>query len=169
MSPLYLATYSEAEPVPPRITGRAVHEERARLIPGSEACLAAAMSGSRSRESQYERAGDALSIRIDLADGGRVGPGKIAVLEEIARTGSISAAGRALGMSYRRTWMLVEELNLALGKPVVETVAGGAGGGGSRLTEAGEAVVACYRAIEAESAVVAGKHLKTLSRVFDRK
>ncbi|HWA79836.1 MAG TPA: LysR family transcriptional regulator [Acetobacteraceae bacterium] len=127
------------------------------------------MAGSRSKESRGTRTADALSIRIDLADGGRVGPGKIAVLEEIARTGSISAAGRALGMSYRRTWMLVEDLNLALGKPVVETIAGGAGGGGSRLTEAGEAVVACYRAIEAESTVVAGRHLKALNRVFGRK
>jgi len=127
------------------------------------------MPGPRSKESQCAKAGDQLSIRIDLADGGRVGPGKIAVLEEIARTGSISAAGRALGMSYRRTWMLVEDLNLALGKPVVETIAGGAGGGGSRLTEAGEAVVACYRAIEAESAMVAGRHLKVLNRAFGRK
>ncbi len=139
------------------------------MISGFEACLPPAMAGSRSKESRGTRTADALSIRIDLADGGRVGPGKIAVLEEIARTGSISAAGRALGMSYRRTWMLVEDLNLALGKPVVETIAGGAGGGGSRLTEAGEAVVACYRAIEAESTVVAGRHLKALNRVFGRK
>ncbi|HUC18766.1 MAG TPA: LysR family transcriptional regulator [Acetobacteraceae bacterium] len=127
------------------------------------------MPGPRSKESQCATTDDQLSIRIDLADGGRVGPGKIAVLEEIARTGSISAAGRALGMSYRRTWMLVEDLNLAFGKPVVETIAGGAGGGGSRLTEAGEAVVACYRAIEAESALVASKHLKVLNRAFGRK
>ena len=54
---------------------------------------------------------DRLSIRIDLATGARIGPGKIAVLEEIERTGSISAAGRALAMSYRRTWLLVEDLN----------------------------------------------------------
>jgi molybdate transport system regulatory protein len=127
------------------------------------------MPGTRSKESPNASARDALSIRIDLADGGRVGPGKIAVLEEIARTGSISAAGRALGMSYRRTWKLVEDLNLTLGKPVVETIAGGAGGGGARLTEAGRAIVACYRAIEAESTVVAGKHLKMLNRACGRR
>ena len=83
---------------------------------------------------------DALSIRIDLAGGGRVGPGKIAVLEEIERTGSISAAGRSLGMSYRRTWTLVEDLNALLGEPVVATAAGGAGGGGAVLTEIGRNV-----------------------------
>ncbi len=120
------------------------------------------MSQSRARASKSTKSGDALSIRIDLAAGGRVGPGKIAVLEEIARSGSISAAGRALGISYRRTWKLVEELNQSLGKPVVETAAGGAGGGGANLTEAGRAVIACYRAIEADSAAAARKHLAVL-------
>src|SRR3978361_2328415 len=88
-----------------------------------------------------------LSIRVDLASGARIGPGKVAVLEEIARSGSISAAGRALGMSYRRTWELVEDLNASLGAPVVQTAAGGSGGGGAVLTKAGKAVVNSYRAI----------------------
>ena len=66
-------------------------------------------------------AGDRLSIRLDLASGARIGPGKIAVLEAIALAGSISAAGRALKMSYRRTWELVEDLNQSLGTAVVET------------------------------------------------
>jgi len=108
---------------------------------------------------------DRLSIRIDLATGARIGPGKIAVLEEIERTGSISAAGRALAMSYRRTWLLVEDLNLALGKPVVDTAAGGNGGGGASLTKLGKAVIAQYRAIEAESATAARKYLATLHRM----
>jgi molybdate transport system regulatory protein len=120
------------------------------------------MRQPRSPSSTGTKQGDALSIRIDLAEGGRVGPGKIAVLEEIGRTGSISAAGRALGISYRRTWTLVEELNRSLGRPVVQTSAGGAGGGGANLTEAGRAVVACYRAIEAESAASAERHLAAL-------
>lgn len=102
---------------------------------------------------------DRLSLRIDLAGGARIGPGKVAVLEAIARTGSISGAGRALGMSYRRTWGLVEDLNRNLGRAVVEAVSGGAGGGGAELTEAGRAVVACYRAIEADSGAAARKHL----------
>jgi molybdate transport system regulatory protein len=115
------------------------------------------------------KSGDALSIRIDLAGGGRIGPGKIAVLEEIVRTGSISAAGRALGMSYRRTWLLVEELNQCFGKSLVETAAGGSGGGGASLTEAGMLVVACYRAIELESAAVARKHLLALNHACGTK
>src|ERR1700712_174909 len=89
-----------------------------------------------------------LSIRIDLASGARIGPGKIAVLEEIGRAGSISAAGRALKISYRRTWELVEDLNRSLGTPVVETALGGSGGGGAMLTKAGKAVGSSYRGIE---------------------
>ena len=103
-----------------------------------------------------------LSIRIDLASGARIGPGKVALLEAIARTGSISAAGRALRMSYRRAWELVEDLNRGLGTPVVSTVAGGAGGGGARLTPAGEAIVTRYRAIEAATMEAAREHLAAI-------
>jgi len=110
------------------------------------------------------KSGDRLNIRIDLANGLRIGPGKVAVLEEIARSGSISAAGRALRMSYRRTWELVEELNTGLGTPVVATAAGGSGGGGTVLTTAGKAVIERYRAIEMDTAVAARKHLLALNR-----
>ncbi len=110
------------------------------------------------------KAGDRLNIRIDLAGGLRIGPGKVAVLEEIARSGSISAAGRALRMSYRRTWELVEDLNTGLGTPVVETAAGGSGGGGTVLTQAGKAIIERYRAIEMDTAVAARKHLLALNR-----
>jgi molybdate transport system regulatory protein len=112
---------------------------------------------------------DRLSIRLDLASGARIGPGKVAVLEEIARSGSISAAGRALHMSYRRTWELVEDLNRTLGTPVVETAAGGSGGGGATLTRAGKAVVERYRAIEFDVALAARKHLLALSRACSDK
>ena len=113
---------------------------------------------------ETSEAGDRLNIRIDLASGLRIGPGKVAVLEEIARSGSISAAGRALGMSYRRTWELVEDLNTGLGAPVVETAAGGSGGGGTVLTQAGKAIIERYRAIEVDTAVAARKHLLVLHR-----
>lgn len=102
-----------------------------------------------------------LSIRIDLDTGGRIGPGKVRLLEEIARTGSISAAGRALKMSYRRAWELVEDLNRATGTAVVTTSAGGAGGGGARLTDAGRQLVAGYRGLE-EAAEVAGRETLAL-------
>ena len=99
-----------------------------------------------------------LSLRIDFP-GGRIGPGKIALLEAIGREGSISAAARTLGMSYRRAWLLVESLNAMAGAPVVAAAAGGAGGGGAALTEAGRALVADYRAIE-EAAVAATAALR---------
>jgi molybdate transport system regulatory protein len=111
------------------------------------------------------KATNRLSIRVDLATGARIGPGKVAVLEEIARSGSISAAGRALHISYRRTWELVEDLNATLGAPVVQTAAGGSGGGGASLTELGQAVVTRYRAIEEDCAEAARKHLTALHRV----
>ena len=69
-------------------------------------------------------AGPRLSIRIDLASGKRIGPGKIALLEAIRSTGSISAGARALGMSYRRAWLLVEEINNALREPAVTAETG---------------------------------------------
>jgi len=112
---------------------------------------------------------DQLSIRLDLASGARIGPGKVLVLEEIARSGSISAAGRALKMSYRRTWELVEDLNRSIGSPVVQTAAGGSGGGGAVLTPVGQAIVATYRAIEMDTAAAARKHLQALQRACGRK
>lgn len=122
------------------------------------------MAKRPSKNSDATNAVDRLSIRLDLASGARIGPGKIAVLEAIALAGSISAAGRALKMSYRRTWELVEDLNKTLGTAVVETAAGGSGGGGAVLTKAGKAVVKAYRAIEMDTAQAARKHLQALNR-----
>jgi molybdate transport system regulatory protein len=89
-----------------------------------------------------------VSIRVDLPNSDRIGPGKVALLEAIRDTGSISAAARRLGMSYRRAWLLVEEINAALAKPAVAAATGGRQGGGAVLTAVGERVVALYRAIE---------------------
>ncbi len=114
------------------------------------------------------RADHRLSIRVDLAGGVRIGPGKVALLEQIGRTGSISAAGRALRMSYRRAWDLIEELNRTLGCPVVATTAGGSGGGGASLTQAGEAIVQAYRAIEADAEAACRRHIAALARVCHR-
>ncbi len=107
---------------------------------------------------------DRISIRLDLACGARIGPGKVALLEAIARTGSISAAGRALRMSYRRAWELVEDLNRHLGTAAVTAAAGGSGGGGARLTATGAAIVTEYRALEAEAATSAAARLAALER-----
>jgi molybdate transport system regulatory protein len=123
------------------------------------------MPKSRTKIIPAQPTRDGLSIRIDMASGARIGPGKVAVLEEIERTGSISAAGRAMAMSYRRTWLLVEEMNLSLGKPVVDTSAGGSGGGGASLTKLGKAVITEYRAIEAACMAASKKHISAINRL----
>ena len=122
------------------------------------------MTITPSKSRPVPAAGHRVILRVDLASGARIGPGKVALLEEIARAGSISAAGRALRMSYRRAWELVEDLNRHLGTPVVSTAAGGTGGGGARLTDAGQTLVSAYRALEAASSAAAAPHLQALGR-----
>lgn len=104
-----------------------------------------------------------LSLRIDLPSG-RIGPGKIRLLEAIDQEGSISAAGRALGMSYKRAWDLVDALNSLVGSPVVEASTGGYRGGGAMLTDAGRDLVADYRAIERAAQRAAQPRLAALLR-----
>ena len=104
-----------------------------------------------------------LSLRIDLPSG-RIGPGKIRLLEMIDQEGSISAAGRAIGMSYKRAWDLVDALNTLVGTPVVEASTGGYRGGGATLTDAGRNLVADYRAIERAAHRAAQPRLAALLR-----
>jgi molybdate transport system regulatory protein len=92
-----------------------------------------------------------LFLRLDLTSRARLGPGKIRLLEEIARQGSISAAGRALKMSYRRAWLLVDDLNSYFREPLVTTRLGGAGGGKAKVTPLGRSVIRTYRAMEKEA------------------
>ena len=110
-------------------------------------------------------AGPRLSIRIGLVSGDRIGPGKIALLEAIRSTGSISAGARALGMSYRRAWLLVEEINHVLRKPAVTTETGGRSGGGAALTPVGERVVGLYRAIETHARRAAGGEFRAIEKL----
>jgi molybdate transport system regulatory protein len=94
-------------------------------------------------------------LRIRLRNELVLGPGKIQLIQAIDRTGSISAAGRALGMSYRRAWLLVDALNRMFDQPVVRTAPGGAGGGGAQVTDFGRAIAAAYaRAEERASAMI---------------
>ena len=106
-----------------------------------------------------------LSIRIDLASGDRIGPGKIALLEAIRSTGSISAAARSLGMSYRRAWLLVEEINNALRDPAVTAETGGRSGGGAALTRVGERVIDLYRSIESHARSAAGGEFRAIGKL----
>lgn len=110
-----------------------------------------------------------LTIRVDFGEHGALGPGKVRLLELIGTHGSISAAGRAMGMSYRRAWLLVDSLNQAFRDPVVATQHGGPGGGGAALTEAGQALVARYRALEEDVERAAAGHMTALVQsLYDR-
>ena len=90
-----------------------------------------------------------VTLRIDVGGRATLGPGKVRLLELIAQHGSISAAGRGMGMSYRRAWALVESLNASFCEPLVSARPGGAGGGGAQLLPLGAEVVSLYRALEA--------------------
>jgi len=109
--------------------------------------------------------GTRLSIRIDLENGNRIGPGKIALLEAIRSTGSISAAARRLDMSYRRAWLLVEEVNNALREPAVAAETGGRRGGGAVVTAAGEQLVSLYRTIESHARSAAGGEFRAIGKL----
>jgi molybdate transport system regulatory protein len=105
----------------------------------------------------------ALRLRIVLRPGAALGPGKIDLLEAIAETGSIRAAGSRFKMSYRRAWSLVAELNGMFRTPLVEAETGGRGGGGAKLTPLGKRVVESFRAMEAGSWSAVEKDFRALS------
>ena len=90
-------------------------------------------------------------LRVLLGSPVAMGPGKAALLEAIAAHGSISGAARAMGMSYRRAWVLVDAMNRAFHRPLVRTATGGPRGGGAALTQTGRAALRRYRAMEAKA------------------
>jgi molybdate transport system regulatory protein len=108
-------------------------------------------------------------VRFQIRDKRRttplaIGPGKVALLEAIARTGSITAAARTLGMSYRRAWLLVDETNRCLLRPAVQAAAGGRHGGGTVLTPTGVELVRRYRALERETEMAVARQLRPMLR-----
>jgi molybdate transport system regulatory protein len=106
-----------------------------------------------------------VSLRLGFATDAALGPGKVRLLELIEETGSISAAGREMNMSYRRAWTLINELNAMFAEPVVEARPGGSGGGGASLTAAGADVVRRYRAIESNLSASSRKDIAALERM----
>jgi molybdate transport system regulatory protein len=110
----------------------------------------------------------ALSVRIDLDSEGRIGPGKIQLLENIRELGSISAAGRAMDMSYKRAWDLVDEINRICRQAAVERQTGGKNGGGAVLTPFGVSLVSRYRKIERDAATAVRKELAALQTDIGR-
>ena len=110
-----------------------------------------------------------LTVRIDFGADRALGPGKIRLLEAIGKTGSISRAGRALGMSYRRAWLLIDDMNRTFRTAVVATQPGGVKGGGAALTPFGLQLIENYRAIEAQAAAAAMPRLQALENSLRRK
>ena len=104
-----------------------------------------------------------IRLRVDFATLCCVGPGKIALLEAIHRTGSLSQAARDLGMSYRRGWQLLWSLNTSFRVPVVVTAKGGRGGGGARVTPFGRELISCYTAFPDEAQTRAARAFKAIS------
>jgi molybdate transport system regulatory protein len=104
-----------------------------------------------------------LTLRVDFGPGRAIGHGKIRLLEAVRVYGSISAAGRSMGMSYRRAWLLIDELNHIFEEPVIDAKHGGSGGGGAELTAFGRRVLEPYRSIEAKAYAAAATDLDALA------
>jgi len=103
-----------------------------------------------------------IRLTLLMASGARIGPGKAELLESVQASGSISAAARAMGMDYKRAWLLMDSLNRAFAIPAVERVTGGPGGGGAALTPFGKELLARCRRIEAAAARMAAADLESL-------
>lgn len=103
-----------------------------------------------------------LWIKIDLGARGQIGPGKIGLLKAVASEGSISAAARAMGMSYRRAWLLVDAINRTCGQPAVDTHIGGTDRGGATLTPLGEELVALFENVQEQAQDAARQRLTAL-------
>jgi molybdate transport system regulatory protein len=109
-----------------------------------------------------------LRLRITLGDVIAIGPGKVDLLEALRAQGSISGAARSLGMSYRRAWLLLSELNQSLKGPAFVTSQGGQQGGGAQLTATGEALIRHYRAFEAEALSAGAPQMAQLLRLLKK-
>ncbi|MGF1621979.1 MAG: winged helix-turn-helix domain-containing protein [Rhodomicrobiaceae bacterium] len=114
------------------------------------------------RKDNIDPAHAVLRVRIVFGRGAMLGPGKADLLALIRETGSIAAAGRRMGMSYKRAWMLVETMNAMFREPLVESVRGGVSGGGAHLTEAGETVLGHYRQVEEAASRASGPDVEAL-------
>lgn len=124
------------------------------------------MGKATAKKAAKAAAKTSLHLRIDFGGERSIGPGKVRLLELINETGSISAAGRALAMSYRQAWLLVDELNHMFREPVVVAQTGGGGGGGAVVTETGNDIVRLYREMERRACGASTPEMRTLSRLL---
>lgn len=132
--------------------GKGCGKKWGNFVPGKRVKNGIGKTSPASQTCQVMKAGNKTTgtrLRLVLEPDVAIGPGKADMLEGIGETGSISAAGRRMGMSYKRAWVIVDALNRAFDAPLVETAKGGARGGGARLTPLGEEVLARFRRIEA--------------------
>ncbi len=106
-------------------------------------------------------------LRILMGAAVALGPGKADLLDAVAHAGSISAAARTMGMSYRRAWILVEAMNRDFKEPLVETSAGGSGGGGAQVTAAGNEALRRYRAMEDKATAAVKKEMTAFSDLLN--
>jgi molybdate transport system regulatory protein len=106
-----------------------------------------------------------LFLRLELGPDIAIGPGKADLLAGIAETGSIAAAARRMGMSYKRAWLLVETMNGCFRAPLVSAARGGKGAGGARLTVEGEAVLAAYRSLQRAAEAASAPHARAIARL----
>ncbi|HSU06858.1 MAG TPA: ModE family transcriptional regulator [Acetobacteraceae bacterium] len=109
-----------------------------------------------------------LHVRVVLGDQVALGPGKADLLDGIAQTGSIAAAGRRMGMSYKRAWMLVEAMNTMFSAPLVGAAKGGAGGGGASLTPLGARMLDAYRRLESATARAGAREVAAMRQALRR-
>jgi molybdate transport system regulatory protein len=105
-----------------------------------------------------------VRFRVDFGSQCSIGVGKIELLEGIARTGSLSQAAREMRMSYRRAWLLLQDMNNSFDPPVAQASVGGRGGGGVVLTSLGTRLVAGYRQLETSLQPLADSHLEGFGR-----
>jgi molybdate transport system regulatory protein len=118
------------------------------------------MQGYNERMARYR----GLTLRILAGDSPAMGPGRARLIAMIDATGSISAAAREMGMSYRRAWQLVEAINASFNRPVVLTAVGGKRGGGAAVTAFGREIVAVYQGMEEKASAAIARDLKEFSR-----
>ena len=112
------------------------------------------------------RAAAKTRIRVLFGAAFAIGPGKADLLQAIEQTGSISAAARRMGMSYRRAWLLIDTMNQCFREPVVNTATGGKGGGGARITRFGSTVLRRYRAMEGAASASVARHMPEFKRLL---
>ena len=156
---LPVAPFAPFAPQPHRVISAMASSTRSSTQAGS---LPAKRAAARSKPSVKFR------MRITASDVIAVGPGKIALLEAIGEAGSLTSAAKNLDMSYRRAWMLLDELNRSLRRPAVDSAKGGQHGGGSELTDTGRQLIALYRRIEATAALAAEGDIKRLTALLAR-